>query len=212
MTVRSFLTAALTAVVVFSAAPAQAASFTVTESLVDGEPFDVLNVNLQRARTDATGTVTETNAATVRAANGVSNSFGRLVATDVSYTHDLTWVQPPAATFTGATLTISAFGALSNNDIVTLDATFTLGSLDAGVLFNQTVFGGAGVLSALNDNGRIAVSINKNADAPFGGNGLNAFSVFASRLEAQYDIPEPTSLWLVGLALGGSAVRFRRRR
>ena len=212
MTVRSFLAAALTAVVMFSAAPAQAASFTVTEWLVDGEPFDVLNVNLQRTRTDATGTVTETNAAIVRVENAVSNSFGRLVATDVSYAHDLTWVQPPASTFTGATLTIYAFGALSNNDIVTLDVTFTLGSLDAGVLFNQTVFGGAGVLSALNDNGRIVVSVNKNADAPFGGNGLNAFSVFASRLDAAYDIPEPTSLWLVGLALGGSAVRFRRRR
>ena len=45
-----------------------------------------------------------------------------------------------------------------------------------------------------------------------GGHLLKAFSAFASRLDGQYDIPEPTSLWLVGLALGGSAVRFRRRR
>lgn len=197
---------------------ASATPITASETIQDVPPFELFSRDLQRLRVDSLGqNFVENNDATIVAQNNVNNAFGIYGLGDVSYTHDLTWLNPAALSFLTATLTIQAYGPDFNDDTVFTD-TIALGNLvvDGSLIFDSFTtsifsFPDPVTLNVFLADGKLNVVIDKNhgANLPVS---LDALSVYSSKLEVSYEpVPEPMTLSLIGLgALFAPAVRRRR--
>lgn len=199
---------ALAIVTALAPATASAAPFSAWELIEDAPPYDLGAPSVTRSWGSSLGH------AGSEAATSVDGNFGHVNLQDVVYTHDLGFLLP--ATFSTATLTIKAWGNIGGNDEVlveTVDFLLANGTWSSGY-FSTTVFGGAGLVTALNVDGTLLVTVDKNTTGGFLGAGfLNAFSVYSSRLDVTGEtVPEPASLLVVGIGLAGVASRLRRRR
>lgn len=189
----------------------EAAPISAYERIFDPEPYDLLNRDLTRERwSSAQGLVTETDDATIIAENLVDDDFGITTIETVSYTHLLTWLDPPPASYGFGQLTITAWGNLGGDDVVFTD-TFNLGALNDGTLFSALFSNTSFDVLAHITDGVLNVSISKNVNGGLGM--LNAFSVFESRLDVRYEpVPEPAMLAMVGMGVAGLVAARRRRR
>jgi hypothetical protein len=199
----------------------QAVTITASETIRDTLPLDPVQRDLSRTRQDSLGYWNvENNDATIIAQNNVDLDFGILNKNDVSYTHRIDWLNPAAASIDSATLKITAFGALGNDDIVFVD-TLNIGSLIPGSIwtlgFSTTVYSTTSdlVLDLILGDGAINVVIDKNRNAGLLAS-LNASSVFESTLCVDYSpraVPEPgTGLASVGAGVMGLLGYLWRRR
>jgi hypothetical protein len=159
------------------------------------------------------------NSSLVRSENNVSSSFGKVDWDDVSYTHDLTWVAPPAGTFTSATLTIIAAVPAGNNDNVYVSHDLSFNLLGPLGPIGGT-FSDGFITASLNEGGILNVLIDKQFSFNFLSPDFDPvpFAVLGSKLWVEYEpliagdpMPEPTALLLLGAGLMGGALRLRRR-
>lgn len=188
-----------------------------TEQLRDPEPFDIAARDLSRTRFNSEGyNVVENNDAVIVAENLIDPDFGIINTGDVSYRHDLTWLDPAADQFLDAVLTIYAWGNIGGNDVVFADS-LNLGSLNNGTLgsffFSSSQFGNSNpvILDAIFADGYLDIIIDKNRNAFLGA--LNAFSVYGSDLTVRYDaVPEPATMLLFGLGLAGFGFARREKK
>lgn len=197
---------------------AHAATITASEVLEDALQFDLLTSNLSRSRTDASGTTTDTP----DAGNAISSNFGIWTGSDISWTHDLSWL-PSGITFLSARLEIRAWGVDNQNDSIRADNQFIgyltpellsgVGLIDFG--FSTTISSSPFLVSGLQSDGRLTLTVDPH------GTFLNpeALSVYYSRLEVTYDdgldaaaVPEPASLFLLGSGIASVVAQRRRRR
>lgn len=205
--------------VLFLPAVSRAVPVTATEFLVDLEPI-LAGQDLERTRSDTNGFWEfEDNWAAIVGQNHLTDDFGILNREDVTYRHDLTWLNPSPLTYLSAQLTIDAYGAAGNNDKVYAENVF-LGVLTPGITFTQTVFTETNpvTLNGLFSDGYLYVTIDKNAMGLMGmmggGGMMNSLSVCASELTVTYepgatDIPEPGTVALFGAGLIGILTRRR---
>jgi hypothetical protein len=223
--------AAVIAVGAFVAPPkAHAVTYSAYEYIYDiTPPNDLFDRDLQRERLSASYSQLETSDSTIAAENNVSPSFGLWVGDlfgigDVTYTHNMNWIVPPASTWLSAVLTITAYGVDGNNDHAIVDSVNIgnlanepggfLGLCSANPLdcaFTTSVFNSVGdpvLVTGLIADGMLNVTIDKNGL----GDGL---SVVGSRLDVTYDsapVPEPVTMLLLGPAMGYCVLRRRAAR
>ena len=190
-----------------AATPASAVTISATETIVDGQPFDIFNRDLTRTRTNSNGfSQTETNDSTITSDNQIDGDFGVLNYSQVSYRHDLTWLNPAALNYLTASLQIEAAGSSNSDEHVLID-TIDIGVLNNGI-FSTTVFYASNpvTLNVLFADGFLNVVINKNTSGGLAA--LVPVSVYSSTLTVRYEggdngVPEPASFGLLGLGVLG---------
>lgn len=193
-----------------------------TESIIDARGLDLFDNNFTRERSNDAGYYDlETDHATIRTENQISQSFGIYDNQDVSYAHDVTWFNPPAGSYLSATLTIYAWGALGDDNEVRIEGSFA-GTInptqifDLGFTSTEFTSNDGSTLDLLLGDGQLFVDIDKNADATIFGfpwDGLRSFSVYGSVLDVEYvAVPEPSALLLLITAGASSLLMLRRRR
>lgn len=194
---------------------ASAAPITASETLSDGFPFELIGRDLERTLSDSNGFFFfEDDDSAIVASNNVDNDFGVTNFSDVSYRHNLTWLDPAVGSFLSGTLTILAWSNIGGDDVLLAD-NINLGALVNGsistALFSSSVYNISPVtLNAVLADGILNITIDKNA---FGGiGGLNAFSVYSSKLEVSYQpVPEPATLAFLGSSLFGLGALRRKK-
>ncbi len=178
--------------------------------------FDLNSRDLSRTRSDSTGLSITGADATIIAQNNVNAAFGINSTSQVTYTHDMNWISPAAASILSANLIIDAIGAggtgflgLTPNDSVYADGNF-IGNLNVG-----TILTGFISLTNLSINplwladGLLNIQINHVPST-------DSFSVFGSKLIIDYtgapsSVPEPSSILLMASGLAGLGLYGRRK-
>ena len=208
----SVLGAAVLALFSLALAPSwtQAAPFTASETISDigGDAF---SRDLQRTRTDSLGSTILGTDATIITQNSINSNFGIYNSSTVTFTHNMNWISPAAASILSASLSIIAFDAQRSilghlNDAVHADGNF-LGYLNTNSGgFSTTIF-------AINPlwlaDGILNISIDKSL--------LDHISIPESTLTMNYTngatgaVPEPSSILLMASGLAGLGLYGRRK-
>jgi hypothetical protein len=167
-------------------------------------PHEYLNVDVYFQYTE--------RAEEIIAENNLSRSFGVVGLCDVSYSHQIGWMNT-ACPIEFAQLTIDSYNALGNDDIV-FAAGFELGPLEEhhSTTFRITE---RAMLDVLFSDGHLDIYIEKNKNADSSGK-LNASRIEYSELSVFYSdarVLEPSSVLgsLAALALGALVIIRRRR-
>jgi hypothetical protein len=204
---------------------ASAGFVTAYEEIVDPSPFELFARDLSRTRATSEGFFEfETSNALIESENALDANFGLLNLETVNYQHDLSWLFPAPDTYIAATLTISAWGSIGNNDEVYLDNIIFAGTLPTGfgsgtVGFSEFSLSSSNgsVLDVVLGDGTLDVEVDKNVGAASWfldpqGKGFNAISIYSSKLEVSYmaAVPEPSNVML-GLTLFFCAGLVSRR-
>jgi len=195
---------------------ASATPISVTEVIEDLPPYDFFARDLQRTWSSSNGIfLVEGNDASIIAQNQVGGDFGLVNNGDVSYRHNLSWLNPPAGSYLTAVLEISAYGPDFGDDQVTTES-INLGALtnDGQLIldnFTTSIFNSFTPvqLSLLLSDGFLDVNINKNSGGGLAN--LDFLSVYKSSLTVRYEpVPEPATAILLGSA--GLLGALRRRK
>jgi hypothetical protein len=198
---------------------ASAGLVTAYEWILDPLPLDASDRDLTRTRSSAAFFEVENDDAVIVAQNAVSKSFGILGWKDVSYEHHLGWIDPKAASFIDATLTIQAWGAWGDDDKVFADEIF-LGTIPMGLgwgigpsTFTFFSDDGAALDVAFSD-GVLKIDIDKNAGRKWWHRArYDKVSIYGSKLKVSYlAVPEPSSLLFAGTFAALALLFVRRRR
>ena len=198
--IRNLVPALAVALLLALPATSQATSTLVTESIIDLGFFG----GFERFRTEGTDITTEGDDGIIAAENNLVN-FGQNNDDTTSWTHDLkSWLSFTPASYSDVLLVITAAGSDNPDDAVMVDE-IAIGSLDTGAFFDIsiTLFSGALLDAAVNDNGMLDVLVTKNG---------NRTDVFEATLSARVaPVPEPSGVLLfgVGALFVRTAVRKR---
>ncbi len=208
---QSYLGAAVLALSSLASAPGSyAMPFSASETISDigGSLF---SRDLQRTRTDSLGSTILGTDATIITQNSINSNLGIYNSSTVTFTHNMNWISPAAATILSASLSIIAYDAERSilghlNDAVHADGNF-LGHL------NTNSGGFSTTLFAINPlwlaDGILNISIDKSL--------LDHISITESTLTMNYTngatgaVPELSSILLMASGLAGLGLYGRRK-